>query len=172
MGHTKHFIRLLSLLALAVVGFLFVRSKVVPKDFGKLGHFRAGAIEEAAAREPRHLGSAACADCHSEIVDAWSKGKHSTPQCETCHGPGFLHIKTISEESTDAYPDVIKKSPNALRVMSGIRECKWCHVKTFERPPALKYIDGVPQHITEMGGTYTVSSKCTDCHDPHTTVTK
>jgi len=172
MRHARHFVRLLVLLAVTVVAFVRVRAMVVPKDFGALGHFRASAIKEAAAREPRHLGSKECADCHSEIYNPWVNGKHSTPQCENCHGPGFLHVKVVSEDSVDAYPDPIKRNRNALRVTSGIQECKWCHLKTFERPSTLKSIKSVEGHFSEHHRPFTPDSKCTDCHDPHTTVVK
>ena len=172
MGRSKHLVRLLVLVAIAAGAFLRARAMVVPKDFGKLGHFRAGAIAEAAAREPRHLGSKECADCHDSIYTIWSDGKHSKPQCENCHGPGLLHVKTVSEDSTDAYPDPIKRYPKALRPTTGIQECKWCHLKTFERPSTLKSINSVEAHTRKTGGTYTPDTKCTDCHDPHTSAVK
>jgi hypothetical protein len=172
VGRATHFVRLLALIALAAGAFWRIRAMAVPKDFGKLGHFRAGAIAEAAAREPRHLGSQECADCHDSIYVAWSRGKHSKPQCENCHGPGLLHVKTVSDDSTDMYPDAIKQNRLALRPTTGVQECKWCHLKTFERPSTLKSINSVAGHITKTGGTYTSASKCTDCHDPHTTVVK
>ncbi|MEK6613025.1 MAG: hypothetical protein AABZ29_09600 [Gemmatimonadota bacterium] len=172
MQHARHFLRLFALIALAVIGFLGVRAQAVPKDFGTLGHFRASAIPEIAAREPRHLGSEACGDCHDTEFAAWKAGKHSTPQCETCHGPGLMHVKVMSEDSVDAFPDRIKQNPNALRVMSGILECKWCHLKTFERPSTLKSITNVEKHVVSRGGQFTPKSKCIDCHNPHTAVVK
>ena len=172
MEHARHFVRLLVLIALAIVGFLAVRAQAVPKDFGALGHFRASAIPEIAAREPRHLGSAACGECHDDVYAEWKAGKHSRPQCENCHGPGLLHTKVVSDDSVSAYPDRIKQNPKALRVLSGIQECKWCHLKTFERPSTLKSIANVEQHIVSKGGKFTPQSKCIDCHNPHTTVVK
>ena len=67
MRHAGHFVRLLALVAMAMVGFLFVRSQVIPQDFGVKGPYRLSAIAEEAAREPRFLGSAACAECHDDI---------------------------------------------------------------------------------------------------------
>jgi hypothetical protein len=172
MKDARHFARLFMLVAIAAVAFLAVRAKAVPNDFGALGHFRASAITEAAAREPRHIGSDACSDCHAEVSKAWAAGRHSTPQCENCHGPGMLHVKVVSEDSVDAYPDRIKNNPKALRVTTGIQECEWCHLRTFERPSTLKSIKNVERHISENRGTFTPRSKCTDCHNPHTTVVK
>jgi hypothetical protein len=106
------------------------------------------------------------------VSEAWSAGKHSTPQCENCHGPGLMHVKVMSEDSVDAYPDRIKNNPKALRVTTGIQECEWCHLRTFERPSTLKSIKNVERHIVENRGTFTPRSKCTDCHNPHTTVVK
>ena len=172
MNHAKHFIRLLLLVSVVIVAFLGVRSMVVPKDFGKLGHFRAAAITEEAAREPRHLGNKECADCHSEITDSMAIGKHKSPKCEVCHGPGFIHVKVVGEDSVDAYPDRIKQNKNAVRVTSGIVECQWCHVKTFERPDSLKSIRNVKEHFAKYKQKWTPDAKCIDCHNPHTTVVK
>lgn len=172
MGRTTHYVRLLAVIAVAITAFAGARWKAVPKDFGKLGHFRASAIAEAAAREPRHLGSQECSDCHDDIYAAWTNGKHSKPQCENCHGPALMHVKTVSEDSTDAYPDRIKQNHLAIRRGTGIQECKWCHLKTFERPSTLKSISSVKGHIEKTHGTYTSASKCTDCHDPHTSAVK
>lgn len=170
MRHAAHFARLVALVVVAVSGFLFVRSLVVPKDFGVKGHFRLSAIEDEGKREPRHLGSEACAECHEEIATQWKAGKHTHPQCENCHGPGLMHTKLIGEESTSAYPDKILKMKNAIKRPTGITECKWCHLKTFERPSTLKSIANVEQHITQHKGKFTADSKCVDCHNPHTTV--
>jgi len=170
MRHAAHFARLIALVVIAVAGFLFVRSLFVPKDFGVKGHYRLSAIADEDKREPRHIGSAACAECHDEIAAAWTAGKHHTPQCENCHGPGLMHTKVVAEESTAVYPDKALKNKNAIRRPTGIQECKWCHLKTFERPSTLKSIASVEQHITQHNGTYTANSKCVDCHNPHTTV--
>jgi hypothetical protein len=173
MRHAGHFLRLLALVAIAAVGFLFVRSKVVPDDFGVKGPYRLSAVADEAAREPRHLGSEACAECHDDIAAEWTAGKHKTPQCENCHGPGLMHIKKVSEDSTAGYPDkILTQYENAINRSTGIHECRWCHLKTFERPSTLKSITSVEQHIASHKGTFSPESKCTDCHNPHTAVAK
>ncbi len=170
MRHAGHFLRLVALVAVAVVGFLFVRSQVVPKDFGVTGHFRLSAIADEGKREARHIGSDACAECHDDIGKSWKTGKHHTPQCENCHGPGLMHTKVVAEESTTAYPDKILKLKNAIKRPTGIQECKWCHLRTFERPSTLKSIANVEAHVSEHKGTFTKDTKCIDCHNPHTTL--
>jgi hypothetical protein len=171
MRHAAHFLRLVAIIVIAIAGFLFVRSKVVPKDFGVKGHFRLSAIADEAAREPRHIGSADCGDCHSEIYAAWSTGKHHIPQCENCHGPGLMHTKVVGEESTKSYTDkMLKVSKLAIRRPTGFTECKWCHLKTFERPSTLKSIPSVEAHVIAHKGRYTPDTKCVDCHNPHTTL--
>lgn len=171
MRHAGHFLRLLALVVVAVAGFLALRSMVVPKDFGVAGPYRLSAIEDEGKREPRHIGSADCAECHEEIATEWNGGKHHSPQCETCHGPGLMHTKIIGEESTAGYTDkILKVGKVAMRRPTGFTECKWCHLRTFERPSALKSIANVEKHILEHKGKFTANSKCVDCHNPHTTV--
>ncbi len=83
MNSAKHFVRLFAIVAIAAAGFLKVRSMVVPADFGELGHFRTSAIKDDASREPRHLGAAACAECHSDISEPWAAGKHHSRSART-----------------------------------------------------------------------------------------
>jgi formate-dependent nitrite reductase cytochrome c552 subunit len=171
MRHAAHFARLVAIVVIVVAGFFFVRSKVVPKDFGVKGHYRLSAIDDEKKREPRHVGSADCTDCHEEIGKAWTEGKHHHPQCENCHGPGLMHVKVVGDEPTAGYPDkMLKVSKLAIRRPTGIQECKWCHLKTFERPSTLKSISSLEEHWAKYKGTFTPNSKCVDCHDPHTTV--
>lgn len=173
MRHAGHFVRLLALVAIAVVGFLAVRSKVIPRDFGVNGHYRLSAVAEEAAREPRHLGSAACAECHDDIGAEWAAGKHQTPQCENCHGPGLMHVKKVSEEPTAGYPDkILTQFENAINRGTGVHECRWCHLKTFERPSTLKSIASVENHVVQHQGTFTSATTCIDCHNPHTAAVK
>ncbi len=161
MGHNKHIMRLLGVLGTIAVLFVVVRTMAVPKDFGKTGHFRFGAIEEEKAKTPRFQGADACKNCHAEVFKIWTAGKHKHHiQCENCHGPRFWHIRQMNGEP-DATP------PKAYWNATGIVECKRCHVKTFERAPQVKSIESVQAHVTEMGGTFNPTTKCTDCHNQH-----
>jgi hypothetical protein len=61
---------------------------------------------------------------------------------------------------------------HAINRGTGIHECRWCHLKTFERPSTLKSIASVEKHVALHKGTFTPETKCTDCHNPHTAVAK
>ena len=100
------------------------------------------------------VGSAACADCHDEIVKQFQTATHanlmakgvnaSEVGCESCHGPGSLHNESGGEKGTILNP---KKDPAT---------CYQCHLDvraSFNLP----YHHPVPeQRLT-----------CVQCHNPH-----
>ena len=105
MRHAAHFARLVALVVFAVLAFLFVRSKVVPKDFGAKGHFRLSAIADEAAREPRHIGSEACAECHDEIGAAWKAGRASHAASTRVNAETFPLGSMVTYEFPDRGPE-------------------------------------------------------------------
>ena len=82
----EHVLRMAAVFAAAIVFFLVWRSWMVPRDFGVYGHFRAGAIADAAARTPGFAGQAACIECHDDVQKARLAGRHAGIGCEACHG--------------------------------------------------------------------------------------
>jgi predicted CXXCH cytochrome family protein len=100
------------------------------------------------------IGSAACADCHEELVrdfktashaNLMAKGSHATEiGCESCHGAGSLHSESGGGPGTIINPE---RDPST---------CYQCHLDVhaaFNLP----YRHPVPdQKLT-----------CTQCHDPH-----
>jgi len=60
--------------------------------------------------EPEYVGSATCADCHSDKYDKLVFTPHfgallssdgvKVESCEACHGPGSLHVEAPDEENT------------------------------------------------------------------------
>src|SRR6476469_7968181 len=83
----EHLIRLAALFIGGLLLFTVVRAEFVPKDFGKYGHYRPGAIGDVAARPITYAGRARCTECHEDTVNEAAPAKHKVISCETCHGP-------------------------------------------------------------------------------------
>ena len=62
-----HLFRLAGLFAVGTLGFLLVRSFVVPSSFGQYGHYRGAAIAEIAARPVHFAGHQTCETCHRTL---------------------------------------------------------------------------------------------------------
>lgn len=71
----NHLIRLAAIFAIGTLLFVVVRAQMVPDDFGRYGHYRAGAIDDERARTPVHAGQAACAGCHPDVVELRAKAR-------------------------------------------------------------------------------------------------
>jgi hypothetical protein len=96
--------RLSVVLILVIVVFVFVRSALVPPDFGKYGHYRASAVDEIISQEIKYAGHVICYDCHDDVADTKSGGYHKNVSCEVCHGPAAMHI----EENRRKHPGNVK----------------------------------------------------------------
>ncbi|MEI6575245.1 MAG: cytochrome c3 family protein [Bacteroidota bacterium] len=132
-------------LAVFIALFLLVRSYLVPASFGKYGHYRGDALAENAARIPKYSGQDSCSDCHSKIVDAKALDVHAGLACETCHGPGDIHVH---------------KARNTPMPKVGTRNfCGICHEKN-----KAKRKENIPQ--LAMAKHYP-EKNCIDCHNPH-----
>ncbi len=138
--------RILLLLFSFVVLFLVARHFLVPESFGELGHYRANAIKEIAAGQPKYVGSEACKECHDDEAGLLATGPHKNMKCETCHGPGYKHV-----DSNEA-ADIIKPS--------GRDFCAKCHAKNPARSESnIKQVDVKEHNIDE--------DQCFNCHNPH-----
>lgn len=140
----EHVFRMAAVFAVALAAFLAWRAWMVPADFGSLGHFRAGAIIEAAARTPRFAGQAICMTCHTDAQQARATGRHAEVACEACHGPLGDHARG----ETEAAP--IRPSTRAT--------CLSCHTSRIGMPAAFPTV--IPREHSEAG-------PCTDCHAAH-----
>jgi predicted CXXCH cytochrome family protein len=100
------------------------------------------------------VGSDSCTQCHENITDHSHSATHSGLKmseardldtgCETCHGPGSVHVESGGEPNTIVNPD---KSPET---------CFQCHLDMrgrFSLPFRHPVSEG------KMG--------CGDCHNPH-----
>lgn len=101
------------------------------------------------------VGSSACSKCHRNITRGFHDATHAhlrsndaagqskNVSCESCHGPGSLHIKAGTRE-TIINP---KNSPDT---------CLQCH-------PNARAEFSLPHTHPVLGG----KISCTACHDPH-----
>ncbi len=136
--------RLLTLFAVLAVVLVTGRHFLVPPTFGKLGHYRAAAVDAIAAQEVKYAGRQACVVCHEQEAAVHSRGHHQTVACEVCHGPGAAHVNSPGEV----------KPPAPRR-----REfCPVCHGYDSSRPTGFPQIDPVAHNPLQP---------CINCHQPH-----
>jgi predicted CXXCH cytochrome family protein len=101
------------------------------------------------------VGNQACADCHQEYTRMFAGSPHSRVHiqtaalkgqtgCESCHGPGSLHVQQPAARGNIVNP---RKDAGA---------CFQCHVQTHAE-------FNLPQHHPLIEG----KMNCVQCHDPH-----
>lgn len=139
----SHLLRVAALFAAGIAAFFVMRGLLVPSDFGRYGHYRAGALADNQKRPVAFAGKTACLDCHSDVADAQKGSRHATVRCEACHGPLAGHA-----DNPDVKP--AKLAPERL--------CLTCHRSIAGRPAKFPQIDP-DEHA---GGV-----ECTSCHKPH-----
>jgi len=140
----EHVLRMAAVFVVAIICFLGWRSWMVPKDFGQYGHFRGGAIADAAKRTPGFAGQASCIGCHDDVQKVRLTGRHAAIGCEACHGPLGKHARG----ETDVAP--VRPSTRAV--------CLTCHTAKEGLPKSFPRI--VVKEHSEAG-------PCTECHKPH-----
>lgn len=140
----EHVVRMALVFSLGILVFVVWRSWMVPDDFGVYGHFRAGAIADAAALPVVHAGQAMCVTCHTDVQEVRQGGKHARVACEACHGPLGQHARG----ETDTAP--IRPSTRGV--------CLTCHTARVGMPAAFPKI--VVKEHSEAG-------PCTECHKAH-----
>ncbi|MBI2834404.1 MAG: hypothetical protein HYX76_08260 [Acidobacteria bacterium] len=139
--------RLLVLFAASGAVLLAARQYLVPPTFGSLGHYRAAAVDEIAARPIRYAGRDACGDCHGDVLVVHAGARHQTVACEACHGPAAAHV----ESGGEAKP----------RVPRDRSFCPRCHGYDPARPTGFPQIDPIAHNPLKP---------CFSCHDPHAPV--
>jgi uncharacterized CHY-type Zn-finger protein len=139
-----HLFRFAGIFVFLFIVFLIVRGYVVPKSFGKYGHYRANAITDIAAHPIKFAGHQTCESCHVDVLDVKKAGKHAHVNCEACHGALAKH----AEDPTSVVP--VKPDTAVL--------CVRCHEKSVARPKdfpqvaSADHANGIP---------------CQTCHNPH-----
>jgi len=140
----EHLLRLAALFLAGALVFGIARAEFVPASFGKLGHYRATAIDDVRRRPIAHAGQAACAECHSDVVDLRAQARHRGIACESCHGPLAKHA-----DGTDEKKPV---RPVATPL------CIHCHAANTGKSKRYPTVD-----VTDHAG----GASCLTCHTPH-----
>lgn len=139
----EHLIRLAALFAAGLLVFAVARAELVPEDFGKYGHYRAGAIDDAAAWPRSYAGRARCTECHDDVVTAAAPAKHKIIGCETCHGALLKHADN---------PEV------AVAKADGPVLCLRCHAANTGKPA---------HQPTVVAKDHSDEDTCVSCHKAH-----
>jgi hypothetical protein len=153
-----HIIRIVIILVVALILGVAAKAAFVPDDFGKYGHYRAGAIEDEMNREVRHQTNESCLACHPYIKKIHLAGVHKTVSCEFCHGPLAAHAKDGKK-----FADMPVKRGEEIRTL-----CLRCHNKIIRARPkeSIKMV-AMPQHLEEKKvRTEHVCNQCHHVHDP------
>lgn len=109
-------------------------------------------IDSCRAPEPRTVGNEVCVACHDGInapaPPSFEDSAHGELQCETCHGPGFLHARDNGRR-VGLIDDF-----GALAFEDKHTVCAKCH--------ADQAADFLDDHHFVNG-----AASCMDCHDGH-----
>lgn len=144
---SAHLVRPAIVLLAALGLFLIIRAAVIPKEFGKYGHFRPAALDAIRARPIAYAGQDACVLCHDDQAKARAAGKHAHVACEACHGPLAKHADDPSAN--------VPKLPDVANL------CRRCHEKDAAKPK------NFPQVVTAEHSSGMLCSACHQPHNPH-----
>ena len=139
----EHVLRLAAVFAVGLLFFGVARAALVPDDFGRLGHYRANAVDEVRARPIVYAGQKACAECHTDVVELRAGARHRAVSCESCHGALAAH----------ASGEVAKPARPEARTL-----CVRCHAAKTGKPVRYPRVD-VKEHAGD--------ESCLTCHKPH-----
>lgn len=116
-------------------------------------------IERKPTDEPDYVGSNVCGACHSETFEFLKDSSHGFIECETCHGPGSVHIATLSPD------DIFIDRSSVL--------CGQCHTRG-DSQNRVEAEDGLikrNQQYDELLSGAKSFLPCVQCHDPHVSLT-
>lgn len=141
---SAHLTRLAAVFLLGAVMFAVLRAAVIPKSFGRYGHYRGDALTEMMARPIHYAGHDTCEGCHPDVLEMKSKGVHAHVNCESCHGPLANHAEDPASVKP-VRPDVATL-------------CVRCHSQNSAKP------SGFPQVVAQE---HSQGMACNTCHQPH-----
>jgi hypothetical protein len=141
-----HLIRPAVVLIAGLCVFLLIRTALIPKAFGKYGHYSPGALDVIRQRPVAYAGQDMCVMCHDAEAKVRAAGRHAHVACEACHGPQASHANS---DDPSAHKPALPEVANL---------CRRCHEKDAAKPA------NFPQVVTagHSGG-----MACNGCHQPH-----
>ena len=130
------------------IAFMGVRKLLIPESFGRLGHYRADAVDEFAAQQRHYAGEPACRRCHAKQASDKAKSGHRAISCESCHGALGAHADNPKSAAKPARP-----KETEIRAF-----CGHCHERSLSRPARFPQIN-MKEHNPD--------GACSMCHQPH-----
>ncbi|MBI5622408.1 MAG: hypothetical protein HY924_01380 [Elusimicrobia bacterium] len=147
MKDIEHLLRVAAIFLVAIALFVAVRSVVKPESYGKLGRYRAAALDEIKALPVRYAGQQECGPCHKTQAREKAGSSHRGISCESCHGALAAHA---------AAPKTAKALKPEESSMRGF--CLRCHEAAVSKPAKFPTVEG-GKHNPDMA--------CSMCHKPH-----
>jgi len=143
----RHLVRMAGLFVVGIATFLVLRSVFVPKNYGLLGPYNPGALQQNMDHPIKFAGQAACVVCHEEQAKIRATGRHAKVACESCHGALAAHA--AADDQSKVKPT--KPDPR--------KTCIICHTASISKPKTFPQVDPA-EHAPE--------GPCTACHvQPH-----
>lgn len=113
--------------------------------------------------EAHYVGPAACQKCHEQEFDAYQMNPHHMAEmdqklvgdqvgCESCHGPGSLHVAADGDENAPGFKTI--RNPSKIKGAESSAICRTCH-KTGE------------QFYWDQSNHARNDVRCIDCHSIH-----
>ena len=139
-GHLVHVFRVGVVLGVGLVAFLIARAAAIPSDFGVLGFYRAGALDDNRARPIVHAGRTACLECHDSTYDPpeparEASGRRSPPPCSSIPPRTTSTPGCIARPATDLSRSTSQTRTSKCGAEGRLRGlCLNCHRKVTGRP--------------------------------------
>lgn len=136
--------RLAVIIVLLAGATLLTRFVLIPRSLTSTSLHWSEASQREMAKPVKFAGSAACLDCHDDVVAKKAKSFHRALACEACHGAAVKHTED---------PSAVK--PPAPRDR---KFCPVCHAYDPSRPTGFPQINPTAHNPLKP---------CISCHNPH-----
>ena len=172
----RHLWILLILIALACLGSVVVRDRLVPESYGersgRYGPYRADALKQIASQPSVLIADKVCHECHQDVEAERAEAKHKTVLCVHCHGSSREHVKQARAAAKDPAVEIAAAKPwdqdfftkIDLYITKDRASCVAFHEQTLGMPEWFKKID-VAEHLDDQGADEPESREtCFECH--------